>query len=203
MPRPGDLTPEQAAAEAQRLRERWREADRIAAPLYAETYALLNATEEELRDVLPHEDVDQILEYRSQPALVVDEQIRRLPLRPQPPISETVGSTPLRLAAGNSTPVRLTSAPSSASWPRTLLAGDDVRVVFSLKFGHVVARLETTGPFYDADLVRIGGMPDEIESLGAFTPDSLTVELGHVNEFIATPGDLSGAIRDDLELWID
>jgi hypothetical protein len=84
MPRPGDLTPEQAAAEAQRLRERWREADRIAAPLYAETYALLNATEEELRDVLPHEDVDQILEYRSQPALVVDEQIRRLPLRPQP-----------------------------------------------------------------------------------------------------------------------
>jgi hypothetical protein len=68
----------------------------------------------------------------------------------------------------------LTSAPSRVR-PHTLLAGDDVRAVFSL-VRHVAARLETTGPFYDADLVRNCGMPDEIESLGAF-PDSLTVEL--------------------------
>ena len=64
MPRPGDLTPEQAAAEARRLRERWREADRIAAPLFAETDALSNATEADL-ERLPLDEASAADVYRA------------------------------------------------------------------------------------------------------------------------------------------
>jgi hypothetical protein len=65
MPRPGDLTPEQAAAEGRRLRDRWREADRVAAGLYAEVCAINDASDEELDTLLPPAEAAEVREYRA------------------------------------------------------------------------------------------------------------------------------------------
>lgn len=55
MPRPRDLTPEQAAAEGRRLRDRRREADRVASGLYARVYVLSNAPDADLEELPPDE----------------------------------------------------------------------------------------------------------------------------------------------------
>lgn len=65
MPRPRDLTPEQAAAEGRRLRDRRREADRVAAGLYAEVCAINDATDEELDTLLPPDEAAEVRKYRA------------------------------------------------------------------------------------------------------------------------------------------
>lgn len=101
MPRPSELTPEQRRAEGRRLAPERREADRDAAPLFAQMLAepdeqaseeqvraqllrerrrvahrvaaglfadqqfIHGASEAELREALPAEEVDEILAYRA------------------------------------------------------------------------------------------------------------------------------------------
>lgn len=60
-----ELTEEEAAAEADRLEERLREADREDAGLFMEQAFISTAAEDELRAVLLEDEVDEILAYRA------------------------------------------------------------------------------------------------------------------------------------------
>lgn len=67
MPNPWEVTEEEMAAEVERLEGRRRVADRADAGLYSEMYALLDASEEELRaqlGKLPANEGQHIGEYR-------------------------------------------------------------------------------------------------------------------------------------------
>ena len=71
MPEPWELTEEEVTAEKRRMAPRRDEADQDDAYLYAEVYALLNASEEELA-VLPADEAESVREYHAGHRRAVD-----------------------------------------------------------------------------------------------------------------------------------
>lgn len=75
MPRPSELTTAQRRLEAEKLRARFRESDRRAMHLLADQVAIDEATDDELKTMLPPDDAEYIIDSRRRSADAAKEQI--------------------------------------------------------------------------------------------------------------------------------